>query len=371
MKLSALSGLWGSAGLALAVSLSVMLRTLDYGMDYSLTIPGAWTGLVFGLSLGWLLLNLDLSRQPPPEKKLGGTTPAIRGFFPHPHPGLVCLFCSRCDRPLDGRQLSIDRDRRLPAGGWLGSAFACCAPGSCNRSARRILVLWNLAFTICLTGTILAHSVAFPLTPGSAPVVIGPPAWWQGIPLMLMLLLFPVVFLDLAPFPRSGYRSSPAPRHLLPGILLGALVLILLVFSEHLHECLGLCRTRSAWFFAASSGFHIFLPAGVITLLDLALVKRVEPSTSGKEFRLPVLHWTWALLLALVFLGTLVRLLPAKHLLVDAAGRTSLLVMTFNIQGANDGFAQKSYDRQLALIRSVSPDILSLQETDYNPYFPQ
>ncbi len=38
--------------------------------------------------------------------------------------------------------------------------------------------------------------------------------------------------------------------------------------------------------------------------------------------------------------------------------------MTYNIQEANDGSAQKSYDRQLALIRSVSPDILSLQETD-------
>jgi endonuclease/exonuclease/phosphatase family metal-dependent hydrolase len=66
----------------------------------------------------------------------------------------------------------------------------------------------------------------------------------------------------------------------------------------------------------------------------------------------------------LVFLGTLVRLLPTKRIQVDAADRTSLVVMTFNIQGANDGAAQKSYDRQLALIRSVSPDILSLQETD-------
>src|SRR5512139_3437105 len=33
-------GLWGSAGLALAVSLSSLLRTINYGIDYSLTTAG-------------------------------------------------------------------------------------------------------------------------------------------------------------------------------------------------------------------------------------------------------------------------------------------------------------------------------------------
>jgi len=44
--------------------------------------------------------------------------------------------------------------------------------------------------------------------------------------------------------------------------------------------------------------------------------------------------------------------------------KTSLIVMTYNIQQANDGFAQESFDRQLELIRKVSPDILALQESD-------
>ena len=41
-----------------------------------------------------------------------------------------------------------------------------------------------------------------------------------------------------------------------------------------------------------------------------------------------------------------------------------MVVMTYNIQAGNDGSAEKSYDRQLALIRQVSPDILALQESD-------
>jgi endonuclease/exonuclease/phosphatase family metal-dependent hydrolase len=75
-------------------------------------------------------------------------------------------------------------------------------------------------------------------------------------------------------------------------------------------------------------------------------------------------HWGWAALLGAIFIGSVVRALPAERIRVDATDRSSLVVMTFNIQQANDEFAEKSFDRQLALIRKVSPDILSLQETD-------
>jgi endonuclease/exonuclease/phosphatase family metal-dependent hydrolase len=40
------------------------------------------------------------------------------------------------------------------------------------------------------------------------------------------------------------------------------------------------------------------------------------------------------------------------------------MVMTYNIQQANDDFGERSYQEQLALIRQVEPDILALQESD-------
>jgi len=72
----------------------------------------------------------------------------------------------------------------------------------------------------------------------------------------------------------------------------------------------------------------------------------------------------WSVLLAVIFLLTLAFSIPAPHDQGDAAGITSLRVMTFNTQQSNDEFAQKSFEAQLALMRQVSPDILSLQETD-------
>jgi endonuclease/exonuclease/phosphatase family metal-dependent hydrolase len=44
--------------------------------------------------------------------------------------------------------------------------------------------------------------------------------------------------------------------------------------------------------------------------------------------------------------------------------KTALKVMTYNIQQANDVYGEKAYDRQIALIRQVDPDVVALQETD-------
>ena len=47
-----------------------------------------------------------------------------------------------------------------------------------------------------------------------------------------------------------------------------------------------------------------------------------------------------------------------------APEKTSLTVMTYNIQQGNNQFGEKSIDQQLELIRQVNPDILGLQESD-------
>jgi endonuclease/exonuclease/phosphatase family metal-dependent hydrolase len=46
------------------------------------------------------------------------------------------------------------------------------------------------------------------------------------------------------------------------------------------------------------------------------------------------------------------------------ANKSSLLVMTYNIQQANDIFGERSYLRQLDIMRRLSPDIIALQESD-------
>jgi endonuclease/exonuclease/phosphatase family metal-dependent hydrolase len=351
-------GLWGSAGLALAICISVLLRTLDYGLDYSLIPAGGWVGWGLGLSLGWLLTQLDIeSQEAKTEKKQENVAFAVLGiflvltlvWFSFSAPAVIA-------RWTEGNYTLIVMAISLFAVGWV--LLALIRPQWFDRISPRGLLLWNLLFALCLTATILAHRVPFPPTPDSAPVVVTGPGWLEQVPLVLMLFLFPVIFLDLRLFLDQIQQASPAPRDLVPGILLGSTVLILLVFAHIFTNVWGYVKPVSLPF-RNTFWLPYLLLSGMIALL-VWRTKRIEADIKT----VGTFHWGWAALLGAIFIGSVVRALPAERIRVDATDRSSLVVMTFNIQQANDEFAEKSFDRQLALIRKVSPDILSLQETD-------
>lgn len=352
-------GLWGSAGLALAVGLSVLLRTVGYGIEYSLTPAGGWVGWGLGLGMGWLLLQLDWGSElaPAEEKGNGRVTSAILGLFL-----ILTLVWFAFSAPAviarwtEGNYTLIVTTISLLALGWV--LLSLNRPQRLERISPRGLLLWNLLFALSLTATILAHRVSFPPTPDSAPVVVTRPGWPAQIPLVLMLLLFPVIFLDMRLFLNQIKQAAPTPRNLIPGILLGSFIMVLLVFAHIFTNVWGYVKPVSLPF-RNMFWLPYLLLSGVITLL-VWRAKRGEPDADA----IGTFHWGWAVLLGAIFLGTLVRALPADRIQADAADRSSLVVMTFNTQQSNDDFGEKSYDRQLALIRRASPDILSLQESD-------
>ena len=353
------TGLSGSAGLALAVSLSVLLRTVDYGIDYSLTPSGGWTGILLGLLLAVLLAQLDLGSYPDRKQKTPGVTSAILGiflvltlvYFAFSAPAVIA-------RWTEGNYTLIVSSVSLLAASWV--LLSLLYPQFIRRFGWQVLVVWNLAFCACLTATILVHGVSFPPAPDSPSVMVGASVWWQAIPLVLMLLLFPVLFVDLHVFLDRINLSAPSPRDLVPGILLGCLALILLVFANIFTNVWGYVQPVSL-FFRGKFWLVYLLPAGIISLLAWSMRKDQPDPEAGSSGKL---LWAWGFFTGVIFLVILIRALPAKHLQVDATDRFSLIVMTYNIQEANDAYGEKSFDRQLALIRTVSPDILSLQETD-------
>jgi endonuclease/exonuclease/phosphatase family metal-dependent hydrolase len=191
-------------------------------------------------------------------------------------------------------------------------------------------------------------------------MVVGTPSWLQQLPLVLTLLLFPVVFLDMRLFLNQIQQLAPAPRDLVPGILLGSTTLVLLIFAHIFTNVWGYVKPISLPF-RNMFWLPYFLIAGIITLL-LWRTSRVEPVSVQDSAG--ALHWGWILLLGAIFLGTAIKALPAERIQATETDKTSLVVMTFNTQQSNDAFGERSFDRQLALIQKVSPDVLALQETD-------
>jgi endonuclease/exonuclease/phosphatase family metal-dependent hydrolase len=348
-----------SAGLALAVGFSVLLRTLNYSLDLSLTPQGGWIGWGLGLLFGWTLTQLNWDSVPAAPRSNGKVAVATLGifltlaltYFAFSAPAVIA-------RWTQGNYALIVSTVSLLAAGW--AFLATSKPELLDRLSRRGLLIWNLVFTLSLTATLLAQRVSFPLTSDSPAVVVGAPVWYQQIPLVLMLLTFPVIFLDLRFFFNTIQHENPSPHALIPGMLLGSLVLILLVFIHIFTNVWGYVAPVSTIF---RNQFYLpyLLIAGIVTLL----VWRQKQSES-QPAQNPSVNFSlgWSVLLAAIFLLTAVSALRTDRVQPGDPNKDSLVVMTYNIQEANDGFAEHSYERQLAMIRKVSPDILALQESD-------
>ncbi len=346
-----------AAGVALGTGLSVFLRTLDFGVDYSLTRAGAWSGWLLGLGLASALTRLDWKSTSTVHPKTRGMTSAVVGlfliltliYFVFSAPAVIA-------RWTEGNYALIIGLVSLLT---LASAFIILAyPAIIERISKPWLVLWNVLFTLNLTATILVHRIAFPPTPDSAPVVVGSPSWLQQIPLYLMLLLFPVIYLDALTLFAQIRQVDPSPKALIPGVLIGSLGLVILVFMTIFTNVWGYIEPVSLPF-----RNMFWLPFLLITgILGLIVWPRKTAELgSGQAKHVP---WDWLSELAVIFVVTLICALVSQKVNPGDPTKTSLVVMTYNIQAGNDGFAELSYDRQLEVIRRVSPDIVSLQETD-------
>jgi len=355
-------GFWSAAGLALAISLSVLLRTAYHGVEYSLTPAGSWVGWLLGLLLGlalWIVKPAVPEVQT--EKKTGGVTTSVLGlilvlvlaWFSFSAPAVIV-------RWTQGNYTLIVAVVSLFSTGWV--LLSLLAPSWPDKISSRLLLLWNLIFALCLTATILTQQVGSPLTPEAAPVVVGAPTWTQLLPLFLMLLLFPVIFLDMKVFVDQLSEKAPAPRDLVPGLLVGAFLIIVLVFANIFTNVWGYVKPVSL-FFRGKFWLSYFVIAGLITFLAWAAGRKKLPAQPAMDFKF---KWVPAVVLGILFVATLRFAMPAEHFnyAPSELPRSSIEVMTFNIQQANDVDGEKSFDRQLALIQKVSPDVLSLQETD-------
>lgn len=354
-----LPGLWYSAGFALSISLSVLLRTVGYGLDYSLFPEGAWSGWLLAALLAVALTQLDWKPFNRKRNPSGTVTHSMIGVFLVI--GLAWFAFSApavLARWTEGNYRLIVMAVSLLSLIWIGLAIG--RPDWTDKIPGGWLLALNLAFTLALTYTLLAQRIPFPPTPDSAAIVVGPPGWGKMLPLVLTLLLFPVIFLDLQRLVNRIRQAEPAVKQLIPGTLLGSLVLVLLVFAQIFTNVWGYVEPISPWF-RNKFWLPYLLLSGLITLLlsnKRSNDKNDSPDSSTK------VNWGWALALGVLFLATLGSALITTRIRAFQAPEGSLVVMTYNIQEANGEDGERSYRQQLALIRQVDPDILALQESD-------
>jgi endonuclease/exonuclease/phosphatase family metal-dependent hydrolase len=347
-------------GLALAVVLSILLRTINASIDYSLTAQGGWIGWVLGVILAYLLAQFLAQPGPEAEASNQKVTVSLAGSM-----AIITLMYFTFASPAVIVRWTHANYFLVVTGAagftvlWLW--FSLRSPGFLANIKPSILLAWNLLFALALTGTILAHTLQFPANPSSPAVVVSAPSWYQQIPLALMLILFPVLFFDFAIFSAAVSHANLAPRRLAPGMLLGSLLLALSVFMNIFSNVWGYVEPISP-FFRNKFWLPFLLLAGAVTLVIFLLRKNLPFFASRPADKFPTLV-PGAILCALpIVIGIYAYL--TDRVPTAAPEKTSLTVMTYNIQQGNNQFGEKSIDQQLELIRQVNPDILGLQESD-------
>jgi endonuclease/exonuclease/phosphatase family metal-dependent hydrolase len=358
-KTTAQTGEEAAAGLALAAAVSVLLRTINFSVDYSLTPDGAWSGWILGLVFAWALTRLEWKFEPAPRNKTKGAAAPLLGifmavtlvYFAFSAPAVI-------SRWTGGSYPLITSAVSLFSLGWI--VLSMGFPGIMEKITRSRLWLWNLLFGLSLVGTLLLQRVTFPNTLDAQLAVRGGTTGIQRVVLFLMLVLFPVIFADLRLFIGRIKKMEKEPVDLIPGILLGSLALVVLIFITIFTNVWGYIKPVSTPF-RNMFWLPFFLISG--TLLFLSLGRQAEKNEETKPEG-NSLSWQWWGLVTAIFITTLLAGLVSVNVHPGNQDKTELLIMTYNIQAGNDSEAERSFDRQLDLIRRLNPDIVGLQESD-------
>ena len=357
-KMAGKPALEGSASFALSIAVSVLLRTVGRGLDHSLTTSGGWIGWLLVLLMAvcyWLLRK----EEAPAEASLDRAS----GF------GLMLLITlllfsfsapAVIERWVDGDYLLIVSLVSLLSLGYVGMVLLRPAWIHSIVTKQTTLKIANVLFVLAMLATFLVVRVNFPPTPDSPLVVVTPPTFVQQIPLLITLLLLPVVFINTAFFLQLPSRKSVKSSAFTNGVLLGGLALVLLIFMLIFTNVWGYVKPVSPFFRNKFWLPFLLMTAGVMLLVFLRKSSAGKKPAGEESAVSPVVP----AILAACFLLTAGFAWWTTRTPAVPPDKTSLTVMTYNIQGANDEDGERSYLRQLAIIREIDPDILVMQESD-------
>ncbi len=371
------TGITLGVSLALAVAMSILFRTVNSTIDVSIYSWFQVFGWVLGILATFMLIGMLLKGEDQVQKKaVEEENPAKFGKILLLTLGLSSVFIVIWFAFVSPTVIS-----RWTEGNYIGIVIGVLVmltlfivgvllkPDLMNLIKSWMLWAWNGLFVVSLTLTVLIHQIIpnfglfFPDNPASYPIVAIPTTWAFQIPLVLMILLSPIIYIDFILLSRELLKIKPKPAKVGGSFTIGAgLYMIIMIFLQVLPNVWGYIPPISTVF--RDLYWLAFLVPGIFLTLPIILVKNktMKFDKISKDIKTKSILFT---ILGLIFLGTVVgALVTNPNPGTGDESKTSLIIMTYNIrQGVNDS-GEKNYDGQLELIRSVNPDIIALQECD-------
>ena len=372
-------GLTMGIGLAIAIASSVLLRTVNSTIDLSTHSFGQVIGWALAIIATILLIGyLRIGQETIPRETQNDTTESngaeqsdgikhILGIaiglasifffitFAFSSPGVI-------SRWTEGDYLIITTIIALMLA--LFAFIASNKPHLLTRLEPRIILVWNVLFVLAFTLTLVVHQIPFPSTPDIYPIGSPPTTLLHHVPLILMLVTFPVIIIDFMLLSRGIMRLQTKPTGFTVGssFTLSGLYLMLMIFALVFTSVWGFIPVIGVLF--RDMFWLIFLIAGLVLTISLRRASR-SSFTIRESKRSPRAKTIIAGCLLIIFAGTLVSGIAFEaYPVTPTSDVTSVRILTYNLAQGMNLEDVKNYDGQLELIRGVNADIIGLQETN-------
>ncbi len=220
------------------------------------------------------------------------------------------------------------------------------------------LVLLNVLFVLTLVFTLLPHQLKFPDDPSGYPFYEPPTAPLASVPLVLMLLLAPLILLNFMFLVQEIVLIQSNHRTLAGAFSICSLYLLLVIFAQVFTTVYDYIPVVGPFF--RDRFWMVYLVIGVVLTLSLLFL---HVRIIRVVFSIPK-SLADSILVSLMVTILAVPILSAKPTPMPV--KSSLCVLTYNIQQGYSEDGRKNHAGQLEVIREVDADVIGLQESDTN-----
>lgn len=345
-------------GLLIGLLLVILLRSLGAGSDISLTYP--WISLLFALGLLgitialWQVEKTKAYPQTEPSKlsaRILALGVGVAGC-------MMMLYIAFMSPTVLARWSGLDYRIVI---GWLAVIlivyYGLISLNVFNRLPIVWVWVWNGIFILSGVLTVFIYQEIFPANSSVYPFYQKEIQFWQHIPLMIFITLCPVVFHNFNLFKQEIAKEKPSLRALGAGFSLGALFFLIVMLAQvfttvydYIPVVGPLFRDRF-WLVLLLTGMGMGLP----TLVVKSRTMHEHPKQISSSL-LPI--FITILVVSVVYAVFSEPTPNINH------KKTTITVLTFNIQQGYSPAAERVFKEQLEEIRSLEPDIVGLQESD-------
>lgn len=356
-------------GFTLSVLASVTLRTIGSTMDVSMTGTTQIIGLILAviavalLIKNYVYIKEDNSTQlTTTHKSRSGSALAIMSsitliYFVFSSPGVI------------SRWTGADYNSTIIVYALIltvTAIFFSMNNSIFQRIKTGLLTVWNAVFFVSLILTILFNTIPFPQTHESMAVTVYTAPWYQHIPMYIMLILSPVLFINISFFSRHTSAEKASMKKLAVSYTLAGLFTIVMVLMLIFTNVWGYVEPVSLFF---RNKFYLpFLLIGIAIIIPCLMQFRKKAAPEQNEdddnskTKLNSFNTIAAGVLTVVCIFSLIVTSPNPN--ETSTDNDELTLMAYNCQQGVDIYGNINADDQVKLLKSIDADIIALQESD-------